>query len=273
MAQTQIVQSSSNQTIDQAYKRTATLTPQSCVDLSAKIANVRKHIAILHDQTVARRTLIGQQQFYNKGIFVSTMIRDTCIAFLDMAASLVPGEVNQWVAKIGSASITTSQTIAEQISGQGTFLEKVHRTGDTVLGLVSPKSSAGIVGLGKAQTASNFTHFLAGSATADANTKSREAIKFGVNQSLDSAISIIELAKDGTKIPVLDKVGKGLSVFKTAANYGFNLEAAQDAYFSELHSLQSQLFDAEMAFSQGMRRLTQDLESALASFEECKGLV
>lgn len=272
MPRAPIVKSSGIQALDLAYKKSATLTPESCVDLSEKIANVRKQIKILEEHTAARTSSIKQQQFYNKAIFVSTVIRDTSIAFLDMAASLVPGEVNQWVAKIGSASVTTSQTVAESLAGQGTLGEKLHRSFDTVVGLLSPKSSAGIAGVAKAQTASNLTNLVKNS-SGDAETKSREAIKFGVNQSLDNAISTIELAKIGKQAPVLDKVGKGLSTLKVAANYGFNLEAAQDAYFSEVYSLQTQSFDANMAFVQGMRKLTKDLETALASFEECKGLV
>lgn len=215
---------------------------------------------------------IRTQQRLNKGLLVATIIRDTCVAFLDLAAALAPGKTGEWTAKIGNAAISTASSGAEIATGQGDALTIGQRTFDTAVGLVPGNSAGAVFGVAKAQQASSIATLIKASGESDATAREREVIKTSTIMMLDNAISRVDLAKLGKEAPGLDKVGKGLSMVKASANYGFNLRSAQDAYFNEDYALMQRKFDVDFNYTQGLKKLGKQLAEALAVFEECKGL-
>ena len=272
MADTPIVMSSRIPALDRAYKKAGTLTPASCVDLSRKIANIQRQIQALEDYTTEMQSSIRTQQRLNKGLLVATIIRDSCVAFLDLAAALAPGKTGEWTAKLGNAAISTASSVGEIAAGQGDALTIGQRTFDTAAGLVPGNSAGAIMGVAKAQQASSIATLIKASGESDATTREREVIKTSTIMMLDNAISTVDLAKLGREAPGLDKVGKGLSMVKASANYGFNLRSAQDAYFNEDYALMQRKFDVDFNYTQGLKKLGKQLTEALAVFEECKGL-
>ncbi|PYF09877.1 hypothetical protein C8J30_1069 [Rhodobacter viridis] len=196
-----------------------------------------------------------------------------CVAFLDMAAALVPGKTGKWTAKLGSAAITTSQSVAERAYGQGDAATIAQRSFDTAVGLVPTKTALPAYAVGKAQLGSGIVSLVRGSSETDSALRQREALKTSTDMMMDSAISMVELAKAGVQMPVLDKVGTGLSVVKAAASYGFNLRSAQDAYVKDADDLTMRSFDLESNYVCGLKTLGQQLTEALAMFKECEGLV
>ena len=272
MADTPIAMSSRIPALDRAYKKAGTLTPASCVDLSRKIANIQRQIQALEDYTTEMQSSIRTQQRLNKGLLVATIIRDSCVAFLDLAAALAPGKTGEWTAKLGNAAISTASSVGEIAAGQGDALTIGQRTFDTAAGLVPGNSAGAIMGVAKAQQASSIATLIKASGESDATTREREVIKTSTLMMLDNAISTVDLAKLGREAPGLDKVGKGLSMVKASANYGFNLRSAQDAYFNEDYALMQRKFDVDFNYTQGLKKLGKQLTEALAVFEECKGL-
>ena len=272
MADTPIAMSSRIPALDRAYKKAGTLTPASCVDLSRKIANIQRQIQALEDYTTEMQSSIRTQQRLNKGLLLATVVRDTCVAFLDLAAALAPGKTGEWTAKLGNAAISTASSVGEIAAGQGDALTIGQRTFDTAAGLVPGNSAGAIMGVAKAQQASSIATLIKASGESDATTREREVIKTSTIMMLDNAISTVDLAKLGREAPGLDKVGKGLSMVKASANYGFNLRSAQDAYFNEDYALMQRKFDVDFNYTQGLKKLGKQLTEALAVFEECKGL-
>ena len=272
MAETPIAMSSKIPALDRTYKKAGTLTPASCVDLSRKITNIQRQIQALEDYTTEMQSSIRTQQRLNKGLLVATIIRDTCVAFLDLAAALAPGKTGEWTAKLGNAAISTASSVGEIAAGQGDALTIGQRSFDTAVGLVPGKSGGAIMGVAKAQQASSIATLIKASGESDATAREREVIKTGTIMMLDNAISTVDLAKLGREAPGLDKVGKGLSMVKASANYGFNLRAAQDSYFNEDYALMQRKFDVDFNYTQGLKKLGKQLTEALAVFEECKGL-
>lgn len=272
MADTPIAMSSRIPALDRAYKKAGTLTPASCVDLSRKIANIQRQIQALEDYTTEMQSSIRTQQRLNKGLLVATIIRDSCVAFLDLAAALAPGKTGEWTAKLGNAAISTASSVGEIAAGQGDALTIGQRTFDTAAGLVPGNSAGAIMGVAKAQQASSIATLIKASGESDATAREREVIKTSTIMMLDNAISTVDLAKLGREAPGLDKVGKGLSMVKASANYGFNLRSAQDAYFNEDYALMQRKFDVDFNYTQGLKKLGKQLTEALAVFEECKGL-
>lgn len=272
MADTPIAMSSKIPALDRAYKKSGTLTPASCVDLSRKIQNIQRQIQALEDYTAEMQSSIRTQQRLNKGLLVATIIRDTCVAFLDLAAALAPGKTGEWTAKIGNAAISTASSVGEISAGQGDALTIGQRTFDTAVGLVPGNSAGAVFGVAKAQQASSIATLIKASGESDATAREREVIKTSTIMMLDNAISRVDLAKLGKEAPGLDKVGKGLSMVKASANYGFNLRSAQDAYFNEDYALMQRKFDVDFNYTQGLKKLGKQLAEALAVFEECKGL-
>ena len=272
MADTPIAMSSNIPALDRAYKKAGTLTPASCVDLSRKIANIQRQIQALEDYTTEMQSSIRTQQRLNKGLLLATVVRDTCVAFLDLAAALAPGKTGEWTAKLGNAAISTASSVGEIAAGQGDALTIGQRTFDTAAGLVPGNSAGAIMGVAKAQQASSIATLFKASGESDATTREREVIKTSTIMMLDNAISTVDLAKLGKEAPGLEKVGKGLSMVKASANYGFNLRSAQDAYFNEDYALMQRKFDVDFNYTQGLKKLGKQLTEALAVFEECKGL-
>ena len=272
MADTPIAMSSKIPALDRAYKKAGTLTPASCVDLSRKIANIQRQIQALEDHTTEMQSSIRTQQRLNKGLMLATIVRDTCVAFLDLAAALAPGKTGEWTAKLGNAAISTASSGAEIATGQGDAMTIGQRTFDTAAGLVPGNSAGAIMGVAKAQQASSIATLIKASGESDASAREREVIKTGTIMMLDNAISTVDLAKLGREAPGLDKVGKGLSMVKASANYGFNLRAAQDVYFNEDFALMQRKFELDSNYTQGLKKLGKQLAEALAVFEECKGL-
>lgn len=272
MADTPIAMSSKIPALDRAYKKAGTLTPASCVDLSRKITNIQRQIQALEDYTTEMQSSIRTQQRLNKGLLVATIIRDSCVAFLDLAAALAPGKTGEWTAKLGNAAISTASSGAEIATGQGNAMTIGQRTFDTAAGLVPGNSAGAIMGVAKAQQASSIATLIKASGESDASAREREVIKTSTIMMLDNAISTVDLAKLGREAPGLDKVGKGLSMVKASANYGFNLRAAQDVYFNEDFALMQRKFELDTNYTQGLKKLGKQLAEALAVFEECKGL-
>ncbi len=272
MADTPIAMSSNIPALDRAYKKAGTLTPASCVDLSRKISNIQRQIQALEDYTSEMQSSVRTQQRLNKGLLVATIIRDTCVAFLDLAGALAPGKTGEWTAKLGNAAISTASSLGEVAAGQGDALTIGQRTFDTAVGLVPGNSAGALLGVAKAQQASSIASLVKASGESDATARQREVIKTGTIMMLDNAISTVDLAKLGREAPGLEKVGKGLSMVKASANYGFNLRAAQDSYFNEDFALMQRKFDLDVNYAQGLKKLGKQLSEALAVFEECQGL-
>ncbi|SPH27504.1 hypothetical protein ASD8599_03970 [Ascidiaceihabitans donghaensis] len=262
-----IAMSSNFQLVDLSYKKNGTLTPQSCVDLSAKIRNIESQIKSLEDITQAQKSNNALQMRLNKGLLVATIIRDTCVGFLDMAAALAPTEQQQKFAGIGSTLITSTQTMGEYYTGDANMGDVALKAASEFSNYKSSSTPIGIASNHVAQTHIGAAGVANTAFKGDKAATQKAGLKYAVDVSFDNAILITDMTKNQ---PVMGKVGAGMRVAKAASSYGFALDTAQDNYWSEHDRLQSSAFATEHNYIMGMRRLQTDLSNAVASFEECQ---
>lgn len=265
-----VAMSSNFQLVDLTYKKNGTLTPQSCVDLSDKIRNIGTKIQSLEDITNAQKANNAWQMRLNKGLLVATIIRDTCVGFLDMAAALAPTEQQQKFAGIGSTLITSTQTMGEYYTGDANMGDVALKAASEFSGHKSSSTPMGIATNHVAQTHIGAAGVANTAFKGDKSATQKAGLKYAVDLSFDNAILITDMTKDQPGTPVMGKVGAGLRVAKAASSYGFALDTAQDNYWSEHDRLQTAAFSTQHNYVTGMRRLQTELRNAVASFEECQ---
>ncbi len=84
MAEPSIIKSTANPEVNALYHRNQVATPQSCVDVSGKVSNIRRQIAALDEMTQARMEINRKIAFGNRAILIAGIVQDTCVAFLDL---------------------------------------------------------------------------------------------------------------------------------------------------------------------------------------------
>ncbi|MEP3944626.1 hypothetical protein [Ascidiaceihabitans sp.] len=265
-----VAMSSNIQLVDLTYKKNGTLTPQSCIDLSAKIRNIGTKIQSLEDITAAQKSNTALQMRLNKGLLVATIIRDTCVGFLDMAAALAPTKKHEKFASIGSTLITSTQTMGEYYTGDANLTDVGLKVASEASSKYTSSSTTGLATNYMAQQHIGAASVVNSSFKGDKNQTKKDGIKFAVDTSFDTGILLADSLKNEMDSPAMGKVGAGLKVAKAASAYGFALDTAQDNYWSEHDRLQSKAFSTDLNYAQGMRRLQTELRNAVASFEECQ---
>lgn len=103
--------------------RVASLSPASCGSLQAKIENLQRQINSIDDRIDQRETLIRNLDFANRGIVISGVIMDSCIAFLDLASAAF-ASLNGPAARaagLGSSAVKASHSLSQAVSGQTTW--------------------------------------------------------------------------------------------------------------------------------------------------------
>lgn len=266
---TPTTQSAASPIIAQAYQKKGALTPQSCKDVSAKIRNIQRLIESVEEVYQQQTSLNQRMNMLNKGLLITTVVRDTCKAFLNLAADLLPEGPAEKVASLGPALIDTAQSGAEIYHGQANLGEVAQRTASTLQSQMPGKTPAQQVWKAKAGQVTNATGLVQATNGADAATRKREAEKFAVNTVVDQAKMIVDLAGD---TPGLKKVSSGFGVFKSAANYSYDLDAAQDAYFDEHLRLMESKYTSQVNHTHQIKKLQTMLSEALAEFEACAAM-
>ncbi len=246
-------------------------TPQSCKDVSSKIANIKRQINSLQNRTEEILNNNAKLSGYNKKILFASLVKDTCIGFLDLAAALVPNKAAARAAELGLASISATEAAAEYSFGQSSGIETVHKLasagvsampGETVLQSTA-KFGAGVLVEGAGVVLAS---------TGDDRDKATESgLAYAGNTMMDIA-SVLEAAATEAGESWAGSLGKGLNSIKVivAANrYDRNLEKNFDRYLDEKTRLDSQRNDTIFHYRKKAGDLELQLRNALTFFQSC----
>lgn len=251
--------------VSHIYKLNAVKTPQSCVDLSLKVSNIRKKIKSIEDIAAGRLATNDKISGLTKAVLIAGVVQDTCVAFLDMAGALLPGKVEK-VAKGGVYAITSAETGSELYFGQTTKTAAAHKMIDATIGMAPSTTPAAKVRENIAKTQSGIVGVAISSQ--NGGDKKAAAKKFAINASFDKVNLMLDLGNPSDN-PMTKKVGIGLKLAQAALNYEMALEKRTDAYWNEKTDLVVQKAEIEMRTSQYVSKLTKELNAALAEFEAC----
>lgn len=248
------------------YKLNAVSSPQSCGHLAKKVTNIRAKIKSIEDIAADRLARNSKISGLNKALLIAGVVQDTCVAFLDLAAALVPDERVQRVAKAGVWSISTAETASQLAYGQTDMVSASHKTIDSTIGALSPKTTIGKTTQHIAQSHSA----IAGVAITDlkgGDTKS-EAKKMMINTAFDKVQFMLDVGNT-TDNTIAKKVGSGLGLAKAALNYRMALEKRSKDYWDEQTDLVVDEAETKTRNTIAVRRITTDLNAAIAEFDAC----
>jgi hypothetical protein len=250
------------------------LRPQSCSDLSAKIANLERTISAAEQHFEAQLRALEKQSFANKGLFWATVIRDSCVAFLDVGANvleLVGMKAGASAASQGVNVIQLSGTMAEWAYGQKStsqMVASVTKTGVSMIPANSPAVQAGKhIGGAYADVAEIAVY---GSQQAQSETKGM-AMDYAFDRIVGTADLIASTAEEsGAKWgPDLGKVMNGVKGLAALQKYDQNLDKSMDTYFDTKVAIDTRMFTLKHQFRQKFAALKAELRSLESMLQKC----
>lgn len=243
--------------------------PQSCADSSAKIANIRRHIAAaekLHQELMSIQDKI---EFGNKGIVVTGLIRDTCVAFLDLAASILPDRnPAQGTARIASASVGIGDSLGEILSGNANWSTIGIRTVDNINSAVQGKSAGAQLAQLKIRQVTDMAPAAVSAAQRDTAKAKAEAQQGAVNTAFDTVSGVIAMGSTAAD-DNYSSISRSLSGVKAAYTYNVAVASRLDTYLQDQTDVAAARAGYVQSYRQQIAKLTNDLRAALSEFERC----
>ncbi|WP_417262059.1 hypothetical protein [Celeribacter sp.] len=250
------------------------LRPQSCSDISSKIANLQRTISAAEQHFEAQLRALDQQSFGNKGIFWASIIKDSCVAFLDVGANvleIVGMKQAATVASQGVNAIQISGTAAEWHAGQKSTSQALTSMAKTGVSALPTSSAAGQAGkfiggsfVGAGEIAVN------GPRQAQSETQNM-AMGYARDQIIGTADLIAKAAEEGDASwgAGLGKVMNGVKGLVALQTYDQNLNKSMDAYFDEKVSIDTRTFTLKLQFRRKFAELKTQLRTLEAMLQQC----
>lgn len=200
------------------YRRHQIRSPQSCTVHTEKLENIRRHMQAIEDTHRELMTIQDRLDFANKVYTFGRLVKDSSIAFLDLAGALVGGKAGL-VGSIGNSAIETAGAVSEYAHGQidGTTLSL--RTANAMASAAQPKGAGGQFAamsarqaLGTANTVNDMR-----------NAPSHEAaLASGIQGNVNvMANTVKDMAEMASSAPTDNyaKVGRAAALVQAAYNY------------------------------------------------------
>jgi hypothetical protein len=236
---------------------------QSCISKSDKLDFLRRRIDTLEETHRQFLRLRGQQATHARVLFVLGVVQDTALAFLEMAAQLVPG-AGEKVALLGGVAINSAQSLSEVANGQGNNLDINIRTSESIqslagLAVKGPHREAILAASGWALSIGKVNVEAHRGKAAEASAQAKTA---SINMALDAVGLIAKHRFNNEGMAKVLAVAKAANTYSAAMNKRFmDLADAKWDAAEDLHTV-------EMKFKNDVRHLKKQLEEALALFEQ-----
>lgn len=263
-----------NFTKQQSYFRFGIQEPKSCGGAQAKIDNLRRQLEAIKKQKEEALAIQDRLEFYNRAILVSSLVKETCYSFLDLAVSIgsaaLPSPLAKKVEMVGNTgmgAIDMAGTVTEYAHGQANGRDLV-KTGVGALNKILPAKDNVQKALQYGTSQNLEMADLLDVAKKGDKEKTREQVqRSGTNMGLDTAILGFDTMPDDT--PGAKRMKAGLSTVKAAKRYSDALDDTLDGYLDEKVGIAESRF----AIKQRMRLLVEGaedkLDKALEEFSHC----
>lgn len=211
------------------YHQYQVFVPQTCQAESQKVTNLRNQIKELESHLVEINKMESKMEFLSTGKLVAAFTAETCIGFLDLAASIlsaVPGgKAAENVAKNGMASIKFSKDMGEFSTGKINTTQLVYRTSQNIKS-VTPADNLGSKAILKSsETALNAFGVAVGE---------MEGSEFAYKAGLSNAQMVSDALEEsmGEKAKTV-RVLKGLFAFEAVVGAAQSYQDSLDKIFDE----------------------------------------
>lgn len=248
--------------------------PQSCVGYSDKIANLERTISGIEKQFDAALDHARYVGRLNKGLLVASLIKDTCVGFLDVGASVLKMAGLTKAAEVaekGVAAIDVAETSSQYLAGQ-------INTGQTIANfshIAAGQMSDGTV------TQAGFkyvaqTHTGAGKVIADSvgqpKAQGQQAGKSYVVDQIKNTADLIAKAARDSKQPwgaKLSGIMSGVKLMSAADKYGNSLDKTLDTYLDEKQYVAQLIRNAEQEFRPKIREMKAEFARLKSALQSC----
>lgn len=242
--------------------------PTRCATEADKVRNLQNHIAAIQ---AAHRDMMKANDkidFGNRAIVVTGLIRDTCVGFLDLAASLVPGKAAQNVAKAGSTAVSVADSAGEILAGTADPTTIALRTLGNVNGSLKPTSVGGQIAQLKVKQFTNLAPGVVAGVKGDRVKAQAELQKGTINTLIDTVSASVKAASTAPTDKYARTV-QGLGVVKAALNYNAAVAARLDTYLNDQTANRISRAEFETSHKTQIRRLEEALRAAQREHTIC----
>lgn len=246
------------------------LEGSSCLTLFEKGENIRRHMRALESANAEMMRIKDRLEFLDKAILVTTLIRDTSYAFLDMAGAALPGADR--VSKPALIAIDSVTSAGEIRTGQGDAATIALRTANSVNSLNMPGKLSNVAQY-KAQQALNLAQGAKDMADAkDRATKQMQGNKMSIALMADSVKSWADMAvRDPKNVRDPGRIVGGVAVaIKAAYSYHANVTLAFEQYAKSSEDSAMDRAALLNAHTISMQRLRKAYDESLAALEACR---
>ena len=248
--------------------------PQSCTGYSDKIANLERTIESVEKDFEEAVALSKRMGYLNNAILVTSVIKDSCVAFLDIGAAILDTMGMKQAAKTASAGVA-----AIDIADNGSkWAHGQTSTAQAMTGIANA-STTFMKSDTMSQAATQYVvkkHTGAADVMSNAiNGKSSDQGSLGMKYAADQIIGTADIiAKAGESSNQswganLGKVMNGVKGLMAAQKYNSNLEKSFDAHIDESMYIQQKIQRDEANFRAKIKALKQQLVSLKRELQSC----
>ncbi|WP_299684092.1 hypothetical protein [uncultured Tateyamaria sp.] len=248
--------------------------PQSCSGYSDKVANLERTIASVEQDFEEAVALAKRMGYLNNAILVTSVIKDSCVAFLDIGASILDTMGMKQAAKTASAGVA-----AIDIADNGSkWLHGQTSTAQAMTGIANASTNF-MKSDTMMQAGTQYVvkkHTSAADVMSNAvNGKPSDQGELGMKYVADQVVSTADLiAKAGESSNQswgagLGKVMNGVKGLMAAQKYSSSLEKSFDSHIDESMYIQQKIQRDEANFRSKIKTLKQQLMSLKRELQGC----
>lgn len=255
---------------DATYRRLRLDPPAQCVAQAQKAANIGRHIQALEDTHRELMAIQDRLDFANKVYTFARIVKDTSVAFLDLAGAIAGGKAAT-VGSLGVAAIDTATSVSEVAHGQGDALTIALRTANSANSVLKGPGAGGTFGqmsgqqaIGMAQTVNDMR----GAPSAGAGQQ--KAAQGAVNLMADTVKGVADMAAT-SESDRYGKAGRVAAIIKAA--YGY--KAALNDTIEQRIATEYDIATSKAVYLHNnrliMERYRRDLREAMDLLNQCQG--
>lgn len=248
--------------------------PHSCVGYGNKMANLERTIANIEGQFDAALDHARYVGRLNKGLLTASLIKDTCVGFLDVGASILKMAGMKKAAEVaekGVAAIDLAETTGQYAAGQISAGQAMANYAHTGAGQMKDGTMTQAAFKHVAQT-----HTGAGKVIADSvgqpKSQGQAAGKSYVVDQIKNTADLIAKAGTDSKQPwgsKLSGIMSGVKLLSAMDKYEDNLGKTFDTYLDEKEYVDQLIRNAEQTFRPKIRQLKAEFAKLKTQLQSC----
>ncbi|TWI29905.1 hypothetical protein [Paracoccus sulfuroxidans] len=255
---------------DATYRRLRLDPPAQCIAHAQKAANIGRHIQALEETHRELMSIQDRLNFANKAYTFARIVKDTSVAFLDLAGAIAGGQAAT-VGSVGVAAIDTATSVSEVAHGQGDAATIALRTANSANSVLKGPGAGGTFGqmsgqqtIGMAQTVNEMR------SAPSAGAAQQKAAQGAVNLMADTVKGVADMAST-SESDKFGKAGRVAAIIKAA--YGY--KAALNDTIEQRLQTEYDIASAKAVYLHNnrliMERYRKDLREAMDLLNQCQG--